>query len=338
MKITALALAAISILQLAAARPYGERHAHARDLALDKRETVVVWVDQYGNVIDPPSSVPTAPGPPPPPAPTPSQPPAPGSNPRTDSGITYSPYHADHTCKSQDEVNSDIGKISGYSFIRLYGVDCDQVTKVLNAAKPKGIKVFAGIFDIAQVDAQVQTLIAAAKDSWDFIHTVSVGNELVNFGADPGAVIAAVNSARGQLRAAQYNGPVVTVDTFVALINHPELCQASDYAAANCHAFFAGVDAATAGSYVAEQAAAVSKACGGKKTIITETGWPHQGNDKNGNATPSPSDQQAAITSLKNAFSSNPGNLVLFTAFDDMWKTDNSPATFGAEKFWGILT
>ncbi|KAI9773414.1 MAG: hypothetical protein M1840_007630 [Geoglossum simile] len=335
MKITTLALAAISILQLAAAQPYGKRRAHARDLTLDKRETVVVWVDQNGNRIDPPSA--------PAPeaaaaaaAPTPQAPPAnaaPDSG--TGNGIVYSPYNADNSCKSQDQVNSDFSKMTGYSFVRVYGVDCNQVSTVLNAAKPKGMKVFAGIFDIDKVDSQVQTLIAAAKSSWDSIHTVSVGNELVNFGTPPASVIAAVNSARSQLRAAGYNGPVVTVDTFVALINHPELCQASDYAAANCHAFFAGVDASTAGSYVAEQAAAVSKACGGKKTIITETGWPHQGS-ANGNAIPSKSNQQSAIDSLKGSFSSDPGNIIFFTAFDDLWKNDNG-ATFGAEKYYGIL-
>jgi exo-beta-1,3-glucanase (GH17 family) len=288
----------------------------------------VVWVDQNGNPIDPPSSptaVAAAAATPPPQAPSPG----------TENGIVYSPYNADNSCKSQDQVNSDFGKINGYSFVRIYGVDCNQVTTVLNAAKPKGMKVFAGIFDIGQVNSEVQTLIAAAQSSWDSIHTVSIGNEVVNDGGSPAPVIAAVNSARSQLRAAGYNGPVVTVDTFIALINHPELCQASDYAAANCHAFFAGVDASTAGSYVAEQAAAVSKACGGKNTIITESGWPHQGSP-NGQAVPSKPNQQSAINSLKSSFSSNPGNIILFTAFDDLWKTDN-PATFGAEKYYGFL-
>ncbi|KAI9868463.1 MAG: hypothetical protein M1813_005907 [Trichoglossum hirsutum] len=332
MKFTALVLAAIPMLQLAAAHPHG-----VRSTPLDKKD-IIVWVDQYGNPIDNPSPAETAAAPAPTPnapAPPPSSVAAASSGSGSGYGIVYSPYNADGTCKSQDQVNSDFGKMSDYSLVRIYGVDCNQVSTVLNAAKPKGMKVFAGIYDVDKVDAQVQTLIAAAKSSWESIDTVSVGNEVVNAGGAVAPVVAAVNSARSQLRAAGYGGPVVTVDTFIALINHPELCQASDYAAANCHAFFAGVDASTAGSYVSQQAAAVSKACGGKKTVITESGWPHQGSP-NGGAVPSKPNQQAALGSLKSSFSSNPSDLIFFTAFDDLWKKDNGN-TFGCEKFYGIL-
>jgi exo-beta-1,3-glucanase (GH17 family) len=303
----------------------GRRHVPAaRNAALDRKDTVVVWVDQDGNPISSPSPVEPAVAAA---APTP----APGSS----YGIVYSPYNADDSCKSQDQVNREFTDINGFSLVRIYGVDCNQVTTVLSAAKSKGMKVFAGIFNVAQVDTEIQTLIAAAKSSWDSIDTVSIGNEVVNAGGNAASVVAAVNSARTQLRAAGYNGPVVTVDTFIALINHPELCQASDYAAANCHAFFAGVDASSAGSYVSQQAAAVAKACGGKKTVITESGWPHQGG-ANGQAVPSKPNQQAAIGSLKSSFSSNPSDLILFTAFDELWKDDNAN-TFGAEKFYGFL-
>ncbi|KAH0547500.1 hypothetical protein GP486_008429 [Trichoglossum hirsutum] len=250
-------------------------------------------------------------------------------------GIVYSPYNADGTCKSQAQVNSDFGMMNGYSLVRIYGVDCNQVTNVLNAAKPKGMKIFAGIYDVNKWDSEIQTLITAVGNSWDSIDTVSIGNEVVNAGGAVQPVVDAVNLARTRLRRAGYNGPVVTVDTFIALINHPELCQASDYAAANCHAFFAGVDSSAAGSYVSQQAAAVSKACGGKKTVITESGWPHQGSP-NGGAVPSKPNQQAALNSLKGSFSSNPSGLILFTAFDDLWKHDNGN-TFGCEKFYGIL-
>ncbi|KAK4946877.1 Cell surface mannoprotein mp65, partial [Elasticomyces elasticus] len=126
---------------------------------------------------------------------------------------------------------------------------------------------------------------------------------------------------------------IVTVDTFVAIIANPELCRASDYAAANCHAFFdGGVTAQGAGAFVLSQAQAVSKACGGKNTVITESGWPSQGN-ANGAAVPSLSNQKDAINSLKSHFSSN---MVLFTAFNDMWKKNNA-GTFGAEQYWGII-
>lgn len=249
-------------------------------------------------------------------------------------GITYSPYQAGGGCKSQDEVNSDFEKISGYSMIRLYGVDCNQVTTVMNAAKGKGMKLFVGIFDVTQASTEAQTLIDAVKGDWSMIDTVSVGNEWVNGGkGSADQVVGAMNSVRGQLKGAGYNGHVVTVDTFVAIIANPTLCQNSDYAAANCHAFFdGGRTADQAGSFVKEQAERVKQACGGKRTVITESGWPWKG-EANGVAIPSRENQQTALSGLKSNFDKD---MYLYTAFDDMWKTDFS-GSFNCEKYWGFL-
>jgi len=208
---------------------------------------------------------------------------------------------------------------------------------VLTAAKPLGLKVFAGVYDLDKVTAQTQDVIdavAATDDAWASIDTVSIGNEDINRGsATVSAVLAAVDSARTQLRAAGYNGPVVHVDTFNQYIANPELCAASDYAAANCHAFFdADVSPNDAGEYVARQAQLVSDACGGMNVTITESGWPFQG-ESNGKAVPSKDNQARALWSLKERFRSN---LVLFSAFNDPWKKD-SVGTFSAEKFWGFV-
>lgn len=257
-----------------------------------------------------------------------------GSSGGSGRSISYAPYNDDGSCKSQDQVNSDFQKFDGYGMVRIYGTDCNQVETVLSAAKAKNMKVFAGIFDITQVASEAQTIIDAAKNDWDCIDTVSVGNELVNAGtASVGQVTAAIGTARGLLKGAGYNGHVVTVDTFTAMIANPGLCQASDYAAANCHAFFdSSVEASGAGAFVAEQKQRVSDACGGKRTVITETGWPWKG-DSNGAAVPSRSNQQAALDSIKSKLSSD---VILFSAFDDGWK-QNFDGSYGCEQFWGFL-
>jgi len=72
-----------------------------------------------------------------------------------------------------------------------------------------------------------------------------------------------------------------------------------------------------------------------QKIVITETGWPSRGT-ANGAAVPSPENQATAVGSLKSAFAGNPENVILFTAFNDMWKTA-AAATFNAEQFWGIM-
>ncbi|KAK5126425.1 hypothetical protein LTR85_010661 [Meristemomyces frigidus] len=248
--------------------------------------------------------------------------------------ISYSPYNSDNSCKNQTQVDTDLEAISDFAMVRLYGTDCNQTATVLSAASAKNINVFAGVYDVTQVESEVQDIIDAAKGNWDSIHAVAIGNEGVNNNIyTVPEVVSAIGTARSKLQSAGYTGNVVTVDTFVAIIANPELCQASDFAAANCHAFFDGsVTAQDAGKFVLGQAQRVSEACGGKDTMITESGWPSQG-DTNDQAVPSQQNQIDAINSLKSAFSSN---LVLFSAFNDYWKQNNA-GTYAAEHCWGIM-
>ena len=249
-------------------------------------------------------------------------------------GISYSPYNADGTCKSASQVAKDIEMVAGFSVIRLYGTDCDQIASVLKAITGRGISLFLGIFDLTKLSDECKDIVDAAKDNWSIIKTVSVGNELVNNGkASVGEVTAAIQLVRSTLKASGYNGPVVTVDTMIAMKANPELCHASDFCAINCHAFFDGnVYAESAGHFVRDWAQKVSEATGGMSVVIAETGWPTQGNNNN-KAVPSQENHDIAITSIRRLI---PENLILYSAFNDLWKED-SENTHDAEKFWGIL-
>jgi exo-beta-1,3-glucanase (GH17 family) len=265
----------------------------------------------------------------------PSSPPAEGSG----FGFSYSPYNTDHSCKSQEQVNQDFDAIpSGYSLVRIYGTNCNQVATVLSAAKGKKMKLFAGIYYLDQLNTEVQRIITAANGDWSSFDTISVGNELVNSdAASPEAVVAAIGTARGLLKAAKYPGNIVTVDTLVAARAHPQLCDASDYCAVNCHPFFDGnVAAGGSGDFLKTQIPTLRAQLANKsqQIVVTETGWPWKG-DTNGAAIPSPENQAAAVSSIKGAFSSNPGAIILFTAFNDYWK-QNTEAQHGAEQYWGL--
>jgi exo-beta-1,3-glucanase (GH17 family) len=247
-------------------------------------------------------------------------------------GLSYSPYTSSGDCKTAGEVQSDLAQLTGFNVIRIYGTDCNQVANVLNALAP-GQQLFVGIFDMGSIPSELQTIHDACNGDYSRIHTISIGNELVNSGqASPSQVGAFVSQARGILGGLGYTGPIVAVDTFIAVINNPELCQYSDYMAVNAHAFFdGGVTADQAGSWALQQIQRVYSACSGSKSVlISESGWPSQG-ESNGVAVPSPANLQAAISSLKGTIGND---VILFSAFNDLWK---APGYLDVEQYWGIL-
>ncbi|KAI1826601.1 glycoside hydrolase family 17 protein [Xylaria intraflava] len=253
-------------------------------------------------------------------------------------GVTYSPYKGDGNCKTADDVDRDFALFAkDYGVVRIYGVDCNQVFTVSQAAKKYGNKLFLGIFNINTIDSAVATMATSLYNDWSIVDTVSVGNELVNSGMAVSASLAALAEARSALRAAGYQGPVVAVDTFNAVLNNPEICEQSDYCAFNIHAFFDPNTAAPeAGSFVNSIMTNIRAKLSdpNKRLVATESGWPWQGL-ANGVAVPSLENQAAALSSIKDVFSSNPADVFLFTAFNDLWKKPEA-STFMAEQYWGM--
>lgn len=250
-------------------------------------------------------------------------------------GITYSPYNADGTCKTAEQVASDLANMKDYPNIRLYGVDCSQVENVMQA-KQENQKLFLGIYFMDQIEQGVQTIKNAVEQygSWDDVITVSIGNELVNSNqATPAQIGEYVATGRAALQAAGYTGPVVSVDTFIAVINNPELCQYSDYMAVNAHAYFDQYTAAEdSGKWLLQQIQRVWGACNGEKDVlIAESGWPSKG-DTYGIAVPSKANQKLAVDSIISVCGSD---TFLYNAYNDYWKADGN---LGVEKYWGILS
>jgi exo-beta-1,3-glucanase (GH17 family) len=257
-------------------------------------------------------------------------------------GVTYDPYKgaADKVdCKTADEITADFQTMKDFGIVRIYGNDCGQIPVAVRAAKQNGQKLMGGIYaPLQNVDSVVSALSDAVKNenggSWDIISLVSVENERVNARAMTASdAQSTIDQARSALRNAGFNGPVGAVETVPAVIDNPGVCSASDLVLVNVHAFFdPNTKAADAGKFVKSEVARVQKACGNKRVVVTESGWPHQG-DSHDQAVASPDAQKAAIASIRAEFNSD---MFLFNAFDTLWKSDDA-STFNAEKYWGIL-
>ncbi|CAI4063081.1 putative family 17 glucosidase SKDI_07G5270 [Saccharomyces kudriavzevii IFO 1802] len=250
-------------------------------------------------------------------------------------GITYTPYESSGACKSASEVASDLAQLTDFPVIRLYGTDCNQVENVFKA-KASSQKLFLGVYYVDQIQDSVDAIKSAVESygSWNDVTTVSIGNELVNSNqATPSQVGQYIDTGRAALKAAGYTGPVVSVDTFISVINNPELCDYSDYMAVNAHAYFdQNTVAQDSGKWLLQQIQRVYTACDGKKdVIITESGWPSKG-ETYGVAVPSKENQKDAVSAITSSCGSD---TFLFTAFNDYWKADGA---YGVEKYFGVLS
>ncbi|KAF2500266.1 glycoside hydrolase [Lophium mytilinum] len=258
------------------------------------------------------------------------------------SGVAWDPFtgSGDSTsCKSDSQIADEFNAMKSYGVVRLYGTGCNQVALGLQHARANGQKLMLGIYVPTEtVSDDVKMFSDAvnqyANGKWDDILLISVGNEQVNsHQMTASAVVDAINQARQQLQAVGYTGPIGTVDTVPATVDNPSLCQNSDYAMVNSHAFFDSNTAAKdAGTFVRGTVQQVEQACPGKKVIVTESGWPSSG-DANGKAVPSPQNQKDALQSLRDAFGDS---IILFSAFSSAWKSDFA-GSYNAEKYWGFM-
>lgn len=254
-------------------------------------------------------------------------------------GMTYSPYTKSNNCKTAQEVASDIAKLSDYDIIRLYSTDCQGIENVL-AAMSSHQTLFLGIWNIDSNSVQsglsdIDNALKTSLRGWDAVDTISIGNERVNDGAASVQDIAnAVSTAKNWIKqnAPQYTGPVVSVDTLVAVLANSGLCEISDYLAVNSHPFWDGnVQPSNSGPWLKQQITALQKVCGtSKKVVITETGWPTKGQNY-GSCVPSQSNQVAALKSIVGSLGSQ---VLAFTMYNDYWK---SPGPYGVEQYWGIF-
>lgn len=251
-------------------------------------------------------------------------------------GITYSPYTKSGQCKTADEVADDMAKLTSYDIIRLYAVDCSGIENVL-ASITSSQKVFLGIYSISDPGAELSSIQEAVEGSsrgWSAVHTVSIGNEMVNSGTNTAQeIVTAIEQARTWFddNAPSYSGYIVTVDTAVAVKANTILCDASDYLAVNIHPYWdGGVDPSDSGPWLEEQVSLLKSACGNSKSVlITETGWPTAG-DTYGNCVPSVANQLKALKSIATTL---PNQVIMFTLYNDYWK-DGGP--YNVEKYWGL--
>lgn len=257
-------------------------------------------------------------------------------------GLVYSPYNDDRSCRDYDSVKSDLESIAAKSIpsIRVYGNDCNYLSTVLPIAKSLGLKVNQGFWfsntDLLQITANAVALAAYAnsvENGWDLFDYITIGNEAINSGfMNASELTAIIKSIKSTLKDAGYTGYFTTSEPPVTFEKYPELCDGDliDFVGINPHSYFdADIDASQAGPFVAGQKAIVENICTSKQVVVTETGYPSQG-DTNGLNVPSKENQKIAIKSILDTLGSD---ATLLTFRNDMWK---DPGAYNIEQYFGI--
>jgi exo-beta-1,3-glucanase (GH17 family) len=126
--------------------------------------------------------------------------------------------------------------------------------------------------------------------------------------------------------------PVGYVDAYYEFTHRPQITELCDVILCNCYPFWEGCPFESSLAYMQQMYHQAKDAGNGKPVVITETGWPSQGENLKGSF---PGMQQARDyfinTQLWSANEDIP--VFYFSSFDESWKV-GAEGTVGA--YWGI--
>ena len=126
--------------------------------------------------------------------------------------------------------------------------------------------------------------------------------------------------------------PVSTSETWDRWIAHPELANEVDYIAVHILPYWEGINVEGAVDYIFFRYNAMKEAFPNKPIIITEVGWPSDGQAFK-HATPSLTNQAKFLRQFLNRASKEKVNYYVIEAFDQPWKIAREGSS-GA--YWGI--
>jgi exo-beta-1,3-glucanase (GH17 family) len=129
------------------------------------------------------------------------------------------------------------------------------------------------------------------------------------------------------------NIPVGYVDAYYEFVARPKITEACDVILANCYPFWECCHIDYSLMYMKQMFYQALHAGGGlKQVIITETGWPSQGEDYKG-ALPSMENAMKYFINTQLWSKEEDVDIFYFTSFDESWKV-GAEGDVGA--FWGI--
>jgi len=248
-------------------------------------------------------------------------------------GLSFSPYlegQGPGTELQEAQIRARLAIIQPWvHWVRTFS--CKEGNELTpRIAKENVLKTMVGVWldeDLEKNETELANAIEVAKAGHADI--LAVGNEVLLRGElSEDELLEYIHRAKQAVP----DVPVGYVDAYFKFVDHPRVTAACDVLLANCYPFWEGCPAEYALLYMKDMYRRVVNIAGGKRVIISETGWPNIGTATGG-----------AVPSLRNAvkyfidtfrWAEEDGiEIFYFSSFDEAWKVA-AEGDVGA--YWGL--
>ncbi len=248
-------------------------------------------------------------------------------------GLSFSPYvtgQGPGTEVGEAQIRERLEIIAPYtSWIRSFSCT-DGNEAIPGIAHERGLKTMVGVWlegDHEKNEKEMVNAIEVARAGHADI--VGVGNEVLLRGdLTEDELIGYIQ----RFKQAVPGVDVGYVDAYFEFVDHPRITEACDVILANCYPFWEGCAAEYSTLYMKDMYRRATSVAGGRKVIVSETGWPNIGS-ATGAAIPSWTN---AVRYFLNAYrwaEQDDVEIFYFSSFDEDWKVD-SEGDVGA--YWGL--
>lgn len=248
-------------------------------------------------------------------------------------GICFSPYEGEQEPGdpiSEEQVRRKLSLLQPHTrWVRIFS--CTEGNDMIpQLAREYGFKTLVGAWlgeDKEKNEEEIQRLIELARDG--FVDVAAVGNEVMyREEMEESELIGYILRVKEALP----DVPVGYVDAYYEFTNRPEITAACDVILANCYPYWEGCHIDYSLLYMKQMYYQAKQAAGDKKVIITETGWPSEG-DPLGVAQPGYENALKYFINAQTWSQKEDIEMFYFSAFDEGWKV-GTEGSVGA--FWGL--
>ena len=236
-------------------------------------------------------------------------------------GLCFSPYaegqRAGDTL-SEPQIRRRMEIIAPYTkWVRSFS--CTQGNELIpKVAREKGLKTMAGAWisqDAERNESEIKALVELAKAG--LVDIAAVGNEVLQRNElSEQEIIKYIQRVRALL---PKHIPLGYVDAYYHFLDKPALADACDVVLINCYPFWEGADNEHALLYMQRMFELTNQIAGGKKVIITETGWPSKGQNVQ-DAYPSAENAMKYFINTQQWAKDQNIEMFYFSSFDESWK------------------